>query len=140
MTDNSPKAVYLRMLEAYNDGTPHSYGSDKFLEFFSDGAVIEFPASEAGPAARGGKQLFRDGMEGVGALFRNRHSEVQEVVAEGNRVVARLHWTVTAAVDGPGWRAGSAVHSDYVDFCTVEDGLIVEYLGVFGPMLPEAPE
>ncbi len=49
MTDNSPRAVYLRMLDAYNDGTPDSYGSDKFLDHFADDAVIELPAMVAPP-------------------------------------------------------------------------------------------
>lgn len=39
MTDNSPKAVVLRHVELYNDGTPESYGSDRFLELLAEDAV-----------------------------------------------------------------------------------------------------
>jgi len=136
MTDNSPKAVYLRMLDAYNDGTPDSYGSDKFLELFADGAVIEFPAMVGSPAQKGGKEVFRNALEGANAAFRNRHSVLQELVVGGGRVIARNQWTSTAAMEGPDYKAGATIHNDYVDFCTVREGLIVEYTAVMGPMLP----
>lgn len=139
MTDNSPRAVYLRMLDAYNDGTPETYGSEKFLDHFSDDAVIEFPAMVGAPPQRGGKELFRNGLVGANAAFRNRHSVLRELVTDRDRVIARLHYTATAAIDTPDWKAGSTIHNDYVDFCTVRDGAITEYTAVFGPMLPEGP-
>ena len=52
MTDNTPKAVYLRMLDAYNDGTPESYGSARFLDHFSDDAIFELSAMVGVPARR----------------------------------------------------------------------------------------
>lgn len=135
MTDNSPKAVYLRMLDAYNDGTPESYGSLKFLDHFADDAVIEFPAMVGQPAARGGKELFSDGIAALGDAWRNRHTVLQEVLVEGDRVVGRLHWTTTTAVETPDGPAGTVLHSDYVDFCTVRGGKIVGYTMVTGPIL-----
>lgn len=138
MSDTSPKAVYLRMLDAYNDGTPESYGSDRFVDHFADYAVIEFPAMVGVPARKGGKEVWRNGLEGANAAFRNRHSVLQEIAVDGDRVIARLHYTATAAIDTPDWKAGTVVHNDYADFCTVRDGAIVEYTAVIGPMLPEA--
>ena len=136
MTDNSPKAVYLRMLDAYNDGTPESYGSARFLDHFADDAVIEFPSMAGVPARRGGKEVFLDGLAGANAACRNRRSAPLEVVASGERVSARLHYTATAAIDTPDWKAGTVIHNDYVDFCTIRDGKIVDYTAVIGPMLP----
>jgi len=135
MIDNTPKAVYLLMLDAYNDGTPESYGSLKFLDYFADDAVIEFPAMAAQPAQRGAKEIFRDAVAGASVAFRNRHSVPLEVVVDGARVIARLHYTATAAIDTPDWRAGATIHNDYADFCTVRDGKIVDYTAVIGPML-----
>lgn len=135
MTDNSPKAVYLRMLDAYNDGTPESYGSAKFLDHFSDDAIFELLAMVGVPARRGGKEVFLEGLVGANAAFRNRHSVPLEVVVAGERVVARLHYTDTAAIDTPDWRAGATIHCDYVDFCTVRAGKIVDYTAVIGPSL-----
>ncbi len=136
MTDNSPKVVYLRMLDAYNDGTPDSYGSDKFLDHFAD-AVIEFPATVGSPPQKGGKELFRNALEGANAAWRNRHSVLHEVAVDGERVIGRLHWTATTAIETPDGPAGTQLHWDYVDFCTVRDGRIVEYTSVAGPILPE---
>lgn len=34
-------------------------------------------------------------------------------------------------------KAGTTIHNDYVDFCTVRGGKIVEYAAVVGPLLPE---
>ena len=136
MTDNSPKAVVRRMIDLYNDGTPETYGSDRFLELFSDDAVIELPATAVGPARRGGKEVFREGLAEAAHIFRNRHTVVQEIVADGDRVVARNAWTTIAAVDTPDWKAGSTIRCDYVDFCTVRNGLVVEYTFVGGPLLP----
>ncbi|MCC6268434.1 MAG: nuclear transport factor 2 family protein [Dehalococcoidia bacterium] len=137
MTDNSPRAVYLRMLDAYNDGTPDSYGSDKFLDHFADDAVIELPAMVGVAARRGGQQVFRDALPGANEAFRNRHSVPLEVVAEGDRVIARIHFTATAAIDTPDWKAGTTIHNDYVDFATVRGGKIVDYSAVIGPLLPD---
>ncbi|MBK7126956.1 MAG: nuclear transport factor 2 family protein [Dehalococcoidia bacterium] len=137
MTDNSPRAVYLRMLDAYNDGTPDSYGSDKFLDHFADDAVIELPAMVGVAARQGGQQVFRDALPGANEAFRNRHSVPLEVVAEGDRVIARIHFTATAAIDTPDWKAGTTIHNDYVDFATVRGGKIVDYSAVIGPLLPD---
>ena len=136
MTDNSPKAVYLRMLEAYNDGTPESYGSDKFLDHFADDAVIELPAMVGSPAQKGGQDVFRNNLVGASAACRTRPSVLQEVAVDGDRVIARIHFTATAAVDGPDWSAGAVIHNDYVDFCTVSEGKVVSYTAVIGPILP----
>jgi ketosteroid isomerase-like protein len=135
MGDNSPKAVYLRMVDAYNDGTPESYGSAKFLDHSSDDAVFELPAMVGVPPRRGDKEVFLDGLAGANAAFRNRHSVPLEVVAAGERVIARLHYTATAAIDTQDWKAGATIHNDYADFCTVRNGTIVDYTAVVGPML-----
>ncbi len=132
MADNSPKAVVLKMIELYNDGTPESYGSDRFLEMFADDCIIDFPASPAGPARRGGKEVFREGLAAVAPIWRNRHTTTKEVVVDGDRVVARNTLTATVAVEMEGFPAGSTLRNDYVDFCTVREGLIV---AVVGPVL-----
>jgi len=123
------------MIDLYNDGTPDSYSSDRFLEMFADDAVIEFPAMDGVPARRGGKEVFREALAAVGPVWRNRHTTVQEIVAEGDRVISRNSLTMSVAVDMPGFPAGSNLRNDYVDFCTVRDGLIVEYTAGIGPIL-----
>lgn len=136
MTDNSPKAIVARHFDLYNDGTPDSYGSERFLEVWSEAAVTNMPASAQAPARRiVGREAQRAEHARVASAFRNRHVTVSEFVAEGNRVAARYRFTCTAAVALPGVPAGSVIQFDGVDFYTVNDGLIVEYHGVSGPLL-----
>ena len=96
MTDNSPKAVVLRYYDLYNDGTPDSYGSERFLDLFADDAVIDLPEAAGLPARRGGKETLRERIDGAAAMFRNRHMAATELVAEDERVVARTTWAALA--------------------------------------------
>lgn len=137
MTDTSPEAVYLRMLDAWNDGTPETYGSTRFLDYYADDAVIEMTAMVGTPPQRGGKEVYRDGVTGGSAVFRNRHSDLLELLVVGERVAARLHWTATAAIDTPDFSAGATLHMDYTEFCTIRGGLITGTTAVMGPMVPE---
>ncbi|MBK7126955.1 MAG: hypothetical protein IPH65_13710 [Dehalococcoidia bacterium] len=54
MTDNSPKAVVLRFYDLYNDGTPDSYGSERFLDLFAMKRQSNMPRRHRRPARRGG--------------------------------------------------------------------------------------
>ncbi|MBK6561304.1 nuclear transport factor 2 family protein [Candidatus Amarobacter glycogenicus] len=135
MTDNSPKAVVLRYYDLYNDGTPDSYGSERFLDLFADDAVIDLPEAAGLPARRGGKETLRERIAGAAAMFRNRHMAVTELVAEDERVVARTTWAASAAADSPGLPAGTRVRGEIVEFMTVRNGRIEEYSFVMGQPL-----
>ena len=136
MTDNSPKAVVLRMIDLYNDHSPDVYVTERFLELYSETIVQEFVATARIPARRlVGKQAARENLAAISAWFRNSHTEVHEVVAEGDRVVMRYTWTGTVTRDMPGFAAGSNVRADGSDFFTVRDGLIAEMVDVMGPVL-----
>ena len=65
-----------------------------------------------------------------------REIELEEV-ARGDRLIARIHFTATADIDTPDWKAGTTIHNDYVDFATVRGGKIVDYSAVIGPLLPD---
>jgi steroid delta-isomerase-like uncharacterized protein len=59
--------------------------------------------------------------------FPDLHVVVEDVVAEGDRVAARLVWTGTQDGDLPGLPAsGRAMAVDSVDFAWIRDGKIVE--------------
>ncbi|MCA9830480.1 MAG: nuclear transport factor 2 family protein [Dehalococcoidia bacterium] len=136
MDVRSLEAVVRRMIQLYSDGTPEEYGSDRFLELFADDAVIYLPPAPGFAAQRGGKEAFRAASAKGSALFRNRKTRIHEIVVQGERVVARNTWTATLVVDAIGMQAGTVVRFDYVDFCTVRDGLIVEYTNVGSAMVP----
>ena len=82
------------------------------------------------------RRTFGLGLAGAAAVFRNRETVVHEVVADGDRVVARTTWAATAAADSPGMPAGTRVCCEIAEFFTVKDGLIRDYSFVAGPTLP----
>jgi steroid delta-isomerase-like uncharacterized protein len=60
--------------------------------------------------------------------FPDLHVVVEEAVAEGERVAARLLWTGTHDGDLPGQSAtGRQIALESVDFARVQDGRIVEF-------------
>lgn len=70
-------------------------------DHFADDAVIELSAMVGSPAQKGGQEVFRNGLVGASAAFRNRHSVLQEVAVDGDRIIGRIHFTATAAIDTP---------------------------------------
>lgn len=140
MTDTTPKAIVLRSIELYNDHPPEVYVTERFLELFADDYVSVFTATPRLPARRVvGKQANRENIAAISKWFRNSHTELHELLAEGDRVVIRHTWTATVTRDMPGFPAGSTVRADGSDFYTVRDGLIVEVVDVMGPILAGAP-
>src|SRR3974390_488623 len=89
--------------------------------------------NQALPPGRDGRWGF---VSEVITAFPDYHPEIQEVVAEGARGVARVQWTGTQ--DGP-YRGRSATHNKLVwstaDFFRFENGKIAEHWDV-GNILP----
>ena len=79
------------------------------------------------PGIAGKKQFLASLLQG----FSDYHGEIEDIVAEGNKVAARTRWTGTQ--DGPflGRPAtGRKVHFVTSDFYRIEDGKIVEHWDV----------
>jgi predicted ester cyclase len=79
------------------------------------------------PGLAGRKQFVASVLAG----FSDYHAEIQEVVAEGDRIVARVQWTGTQ--DGPfGGRpaTGNKLRFSTADFFRVENGKIAEHWDV----------
>jgi len=131
MADNSPKAVVLRMLEAYNDHTPDVYITERFYDYYSDDFVFESTATSQSPARRFvGKQSNRELLAQISGQLRDSHQEAHDVISEGDRVAVRFTWTgIVRATE-------QKVRMDAVDFFTVRDGLIQEVMDTAGPILP----
>ena len=138
MTDTSPMAVVERFCELYNDGTPDSYGSDRYTSLYAEEVVVEYGASERFPQGRRleGKPRMLKELERVSGWMRNRYMSLREALQNGDSVVIGWSFWATTAVDMPGVPAGSRLRSDGVDFYTVRDGLIVYQKQYAGPMVP----
>jgi len=137
MEDLDPLAVVQRFCELYNDGTPDSYGSDRFTSLWSEDFVIDYGASAQFPQGRRleGKPRMLKELERASRLLRDRHTFEREMVAAGETVVVGASFWATTAVHMPGFPAGSRIRMDVVDFHTVRDGLIVHTKEYIGPMV-----
>jgi ketosteroid isomerase-like protein len=136
MAGLTPRQVVERHFELYNDGTPDIYGTDRFLEMWSDEAIINMPATTYEPASRlEGKEQFRAQHEVVAGRMRNRRIEVREIVEADNRVAVRYRFWASTSHDLPGMPAGTVLYFDGADFYRVLDGLIAESTFVQGPLL-----
>ncbi len=103
MTDNPPQAIVLRHIELYSDGTPESYGSDRFLSVWAEDSLQELLPSAQFPqgAVFRGMESIRSNLAAVSRAFRNRRLDVHDVIATGDRVAVRHTWSAVAAVDLP---------------------------------------
>lgn len=125
MTTLDPITIARRMYELYNDGTPESYGSDRFMTLWADDIVVEYSASPQFPAGRRieGKAGMVKELEEVSAAWRNRHAVARQTVADSNSVALGYSWWASNAIDLPGFPAGSRIRFDGVHILRCETGL-----------------
>lgn len=137
MSDNSPRAVVERFYALYDDGTPDSYGSDRFTDLWADDIVMEYGASAQFPQGRRleGKPRCLKELERIGGWMRNRHAVLREITVEGETVGTGWSFWATTAIDMPGIPAGSRIRMDGADFMIVRDGLVVYDRQLSGPMV-----
>ena len=137
MTDNSPKAIVLRMLDQAMLDTLH--GTAKFLDSFTDSAVWEYAPTAGAPQWRRlqGKEARRAAYHRVYDQAIDTTTTVHEVVAEGGSVAVAYTFGVSFAADRPGLPAGVHGLFECVNLFAVSDGLIVSEKQYTGPMLAE---
>ena len=133
MTDNSPKAIVLRMLDQAMLDTLH--GTAKFLDSFTDSAVWEYAPTAGAPQWRRlqGKEARRAAYHRVYDQAIDTTMTIHEVVAEGGSVAVAYAFGVTFATDRPGLPGGTRALAECVNMFQVRDGLIVsekQYTGL----------
>jgi len=136
LTDNSPKAVVLRHIELYSDGTPDSYGSDRWLDVWAEDSAQEFLPSAQFPKGMRfeGKAAIRENLREVSATWRDRRQVVHDIIAEGDRVALLSTWSAFPATDLGPIKAGTRMRLECTDFFRVKDGLIAEMIDNVGAM------
>ena len=121
--------VVKRWVELYNDGTPETYGSDRFLELYAPNANwVEMPTPMHPSGRSGNAETIRELLKQNQKLFRNRRVELNEVIEEGNIAAWTAIWSATVAVDAPDSipvKAGSRIQIRMAAVTEVADGLIV---------------
>ena len=128
MAATSARDIALRWIELYNDGTPESYGSDRFLELYAPDADWREMPTRAYPEGRsGGVETVREAVVVGQATLRNRRVTLNELVAEGEKAAFFYTWRATAAIDLPeplNVQAGGAVQLEVAQFIEVANGKI----------------
>ena len=133
MTDNSPKAIVLRMLDQAMLDMLH--GTAEFLDSFADSAVWEYAPTAGAPQWRRlqGKEARRAAYHRVYDQATDTTMTIHEVVAEGGSVAVAYAFGVTFATDRPGLPGGTRALAECVNMFQVRDGLIVsekQYTGL----------
>ncbi len=137
MTDNSPKAIVLRMLDQRMLDMLH--GTAEFLDSFAETAVWEYAPTADVPQWR-----RVEGKEARRAAFHRAYNQtidatrtVHDVVAETGSVAVAYAFGVTFAADRPGLPAGARAVFECVNLFAVSEGLILSEKQYTGPMLAE---
>lgn len=138
MSELTAEQVARRWIELYSDGTPDSYGSDRYLELYAedvDWRQMPMPFDPEGTT--GDLAVLRKATEANRSVLRNRKATLHEVVAEGDRAVFRYLWEATVGVDGGAAPRGTVVQAEIACFLTVAKGKIVRQYD-FLSVLPTA--
>ena len=121
--------IVRRWVELYCDGTPETYGSDRFLELYAPNADwVEMPTPMHPSGRSGDAETIREGLEQNCKFFRNRRVELKEVIEDGNVAAWTAIWSASVAVDAPDSipvKAGSRIQIRMAVLTEVVDGLIV---------------
>ena len=126
--------VAHRWIERYNDGTPDSYGSDAFLELYTDDCVWwEMPTTFFPSGRSGGIAELRAAVHDAHQLgLRDRRAVLHDVVADGTTAAMRFTWSATIPADSPRASGGQPVVDgtrltmDIAAFFEVRHGRIME--------------
>jgi ketosteroid isomerase-like protein len=121
--------IVKRWVELYSDGTPDTYGSDRFLELYAPNANwMEMPSPMHPSGRTGDAETIRKDLKQNSRMFRNRRVELKEIIEEGNIAAWTAIWSASVAVDAPDSnpvKAGSRIQIRLAVITEVVDGLIV---------------
>ena len=79
-----------KWFEPYDDGTPESHGSTRYVELFGNDADLEeMPTTTYPDGPRGGPAKEQAEIDDTSTRLRDRRVTVHEIVAEGDVAVAR---------------------------------------------------
>lgn len=137
MTATTPKEVALRWGELYNDGTPEFYGSDRFLDLYTeDVAWHEMPSQFNPTGTSGNRAALREAVRFGQASFVDRRVDSLQVVSDGERAAMEYTWEATVGIDGLLVPRGTRLRAAVAQLITVRDGSIIastEYLAWLPP-------
>jgi ADP-ribosyl-[dinitrogen reductase] hydrolase len=117
--------IACRWIDLYND--PHAFGSDRHLDLCAEDVDWQEMPSASSSGFRGDKAALRAGLAAAQGVLRNRHAELEELIADaGDQVCAfRYRGSAELGIDVPPYRAGARFETEVAQFIEVRNGLIV---------------
>jgi ketosteroid isomerase-like protein len=120
-------AIATRWVELYNDGTPTSYGSDRFLQLYAEDCVWTESPTKMYPQGRSGSLAqIRPALAAGQSVLVNRHVVLKEVVANGSVGAMHYAWSATTSGAVAGYPKGSRIALEVAAFFKVRQGRIIE--------------
>jgi ketosteroid isomerase-like protein len=134
-------AVARRWVDLYNDVPSGTYGSDRFVQLYDPRCRWREMSSVFFPAGRTSEQFPADSkslLDAAATVLMDRHVELHEIIAQGDRAAMRYTWSATAKTElwpkGPA--AGERLRMEVGAFIRVAEGKIVELTEILSAPLP----
>jgi ketosteroid isomerase-like protein len=120
--------LVARFIALYSDGTPDTYGSDRFIQLFHEDALCSVAPTPEKPAGEaGGIELLSRGVAANGAVLRNRSIELLDLLEDGNRAAWTGIWSATIGVEGVPLPKGHVLRVHMAAFTEARDGRIARH-------------
>jgi ketosteroid isomerase-like protein len=120
-------AVAQRWVELYSDGTPTSYGSDRFLQLYAEDCVwTESPTKMYPQGRKGSLAQIRPALAAGQSVLLNRRVVLQQVVGNGSAGAMHYTWSAITSQDVSGYPKGSLIRLEVAAFFKVRRGRIIE--------------
>lgn len=120
-TDETRQLI-ARFFELFDDGTPSSYGSDRFLDMIdTECDWLEISGDQRFDGRRGDKAALRKAVAHSTSDLNNRHARVAETFIDGNRAAVIWTWSAESKKDS------RPLVADVLSLFTVTNGLITRW-------------
>ncbi len=123
MSAEENKAIVRRAYDAMNQNN---------LDALDEMAASDVTDHDAGPGQAPGLEGVKQLFSSLHAAFPDFHMEVEDMIAEGDKVVARISWSGTHQGEFMGIApTGNRVEVSGIDIVRITDGKVVERWGNF---------
>ena len=115
--------IARKWIELFNE----AFGGDRFFELLAEDVDWQEMPTASSPGSRSDKAALRAGVAAAQTYLRNRHAELEELIADaGDQVCAfRYRGSAELGIDVPPHRKGARFETQVAQFIEVRNGLIV---------------
>jgi hypothetical protein len=132
--------IARKWIDLYND--PDAFGGDRFFELYAEDVDWQEMPTAFNPAGSSGdRAALQTALVAGGAVLRNRHAELEELLADASDQVCafRFRGSADLGIDVPPHAAGTRFETQTAQFIEVRNGLIVRSLAYSGSPIRVRP-